>query len=72
MESQMAERANIRRGDKPVYGWFSEDADPELSEEHLRRFNTALHIPHFKITTEEGAAVLARQIDNILTIDDNE
>ncbi|MDE5585756.1 MAG: hypothetical protein K2I92_05355 [Muribaculaceae bacterium] len=64
MARQMAERANIKRGRDLIYGWFSTDADPELSEEHMKRFNNALHIPHFKITTGD-AEELARQIHNI-------
>lgn len=71
MARQMAERANIKRGKELIYGWLSTDADPELSEEHLKRFNTALHIPHFKITTGYGIDVFARQIHNILTFEDD-
>ncbi len=70
MARQMAERANIKRGRDLIYGWFSTDADPELSEEHMKRFNNALHIPHFKITTGDGE-VLARQIHNILILEDH-
>ena len=73
MARQMAERANIRRGDKPVYGWFTVDAvESHLPEEHLKRFNTSTYIPDLRLDTEEGISVLAAQIDNILTENDNE
>ncbi|MDE5585084.1 MAG: hypothetical protein K2I92_01945 [Muribaculaceae bacterium] len=70
MARRIAERANIKRGKELIYGWFSTDADPELSEEHLKRFSTAIHIPHFKITTD-GGAILAQDIHNILSLEDD-
>ncbi|MDE7442201.1 MAG: hypothetical protein K2M69_08560 [Muribaculaceae bacterium] len=73
MARQMAERANIRRGDKPIYGWFTVDAvESHLPEEHLKRFNTCAYIPDLRLDTEEGIDILATQINNILTVDDNE
>ena len=72
MARQMAERSNIRRGDKPNW-WFTVDAvESHLPEEHLKRFNTGTYIPGVRLDTEEGIDVLATQINNILTIDDNE
>ena len=62
----MAERAYIRRGDKPVYGWFTADAiESHLPDEHLKRFTTYAFIPGLRLDTEEGIEILARQIDNI-------
>lgn len=73
MARQMAERANIRRGDKPIYGWFTVDAvESHLPEEHLKRFNTCAYIPDLRLDTEEGIDILATQINNLLTVDDNE
>lgn len=70
---QMAERAYIKRGPYPAYGWFTEDAvDSHLPEEHLKRFNTSAYIPGLRLDTEEGLAVLAKQIDNILTVESDE
>ncbi|MDE6795363.1 MAG: hypothetical protein K2J63_08700, partial [Muribaculaceae bacterium] len=70
---QMAERAYMKRGDKPVYGWFTVDAvESHLPEEHLRRFNTSTYIPDLRLDTEEGLSVLAQQIDNVLTADHDE
>ena len=69
----MAERANIRRGDKPVYGWFTVDAvESHLPDEHLKRFNTSTCIPDLRLDTDDGIDVLARQINNILTIDSDD
>lgn len=73
MARHMAERSYFKRSDKPVYGWFSVDAiESHLPEEHLKRFNTSTYIPDLRLDTEEGIAVLARHIDNILTLGDNE
>lgn len=73
MARHMAERSYFKRSDKPVYGWFAVDAvESHLPEEHLKRFNTSTYIPHLRLDTEEGLDILARQIDNILTVDDNE
>ena len=38
----------------------------------FKRFNISTYIPHLRLDTEEGLDILARQIDNILTVDDNE
>ncbi|MDE6177308.1 MAG: hypothetical protein K2F71_07190 [Paramuribaculum sp.] len=71
MARQMAERANIRRGDTPVYGWFTAEAvESHLPEEHLKRFNTSAYIPDLRLDTEEGICILAQQINNLLTVDD--
>ena len=71
MARQMAERANIRRGDKPVYWWFTLDTiDSHITDEHLRRFNTVTYIPDLRLDTDEGIAVLSQQINNLLTVDD--
>lgn len=73
MARHMTERSYFKRSDKPVYGWFTADAvESHLPDEHLKRFNTGTHIPDLRLDTEEGIAILARQIDNILTINDNE
>ena len=73
MARQMAERANIRCGDNPIYGWFTVDAvEPHLPEEHLKRFDTSAYIPDLSLDTEEGIDILATQINNILTVEDNE
>lgn len=73
MARQMSERAYIKRGHYPVYGWFTEDAvESHLPEEHLKRFNTSTYIPALRLDTEEGIAILARQINNILTVECDE
>lgn len=73
MARHMAERSYFRRSDKPIYGWFTVDTiESHLPQEHLKRFNTSTYIPDLRLDTEEGIDILARQIDNILTIDSNE
>jgi hypothetical protein len=68
---EMAERSNIRRGNHPAAGWFTEDAaDSHLPLEHLKRFNTSTFIPSLRLDTEEGIDILATQIHNILSISD--
>lgn len=73
MAQHMAERSYMKRSDKPVYGWFTIDqVDSHLPAEHLKRFNTNFYIPDLRLDTQNGIAILARQIHNILTVDDNE
>lgn len=67
MARAMAERSNIRRGNHIAAGWFSEEVvDSHLPVEHLKRFNTNTLIPSLRLDTEEGIAILANQIHNIL------
>ena len=71
MAREMAERSNIRRGKYPAAGWFTEDAvDSHLTTEHLKRLNTSTFIPSLRLDTEKGIAVLADQIHNIFSVDD--
>lgn len=71
MAREMAERSNIRRGSHIAAGWFSEEiVDSHLPVEHLKRFNTNTLIPSLRLDTVEGIAILANQIHNTLTIDD--
>lgn len=73
MARMMAERGNLKRGNQPVYGWFTEDSlESHLPEEHIKRFNTTTYIPNLRFDTEEGINVLARQINAILTVDSDE
>lgn len=68
---EMAERSNIRRGNHPAAGWFTEDAaDSHLPLEHIKRLNTTTFIPSLRIDTEEGIDILATQIHNTLSIAD--
>ncbi|MBD5283388.1 MAG: hypothetical protein HDS31_02100 [Bacteroides sp.] len=70
MARQIAERANIRRGDKSIYGWFTVDVvESHLPEEHLKRFNTCAYIPDLRLDTEEGIYILSQQINNLLKVD---
>ncbi len=70
---QMAERSDIKRGNLPIYGWFTIDAvDSDLTEEHMKRFNTTTYIPGLSLVSEDGIDVLATQIHNLLTIDSDE
>lgn len=53
MARGMAERANIKRGDKPVYGWFTVDAvESYLPAEHLKRFKSSTYIPNLRLDSE--------------------
>lgn len=71
MAREMAERSNIRRGKYPAAGWFTEDAvDSHLTTEHLKRLNTSTFIPSLRLDTDKGIAVLADQIHNIFSVDD--
>ena len=71
MAREMAERSNIRRGSVPSAGWFTEDAvESNLPVEHLKRFNTSTLIPSLRLDTDEGITILANQIHNTLSIDD--
>lgn len=70
---EMAERSNIRRGNHSAAGWFTEDAvESHLTIEHLRRFNTSTFIPSLRLDTEKGIDILACQIHNTLTVDNDE
>lgn len=67
MARRMAERSYFKRSEKPVYGWFTVEAvESHLPEEHIKRFNTSTYILELCLDTNEGIAILARQIDNIL------
>ncbi|WP_300502482.1 hypothetical protein [uncultured Duncaniella sp.] len=70
---EMAERSNIRHGKYPAAGWFAEDAvESHLTIEHLKRFNTSTFIPALRLDDEEGIDILADQIHNILSVDNDE
>lgn len=71
MARDMAQRYNIRKGDKLSLGWFSEDIvetgeESRLSQEHMKRFNSCFYIPHLRLDTEEGIRILANETDKIL------
>lgn len=71
MARDMAQRYNIRKGDKMSLGWFSEDIvetgeDSRLTQEHMKRFNSCFYIPHLRLDTEEGLQILANETDKIL------
>lgn len=70
---RMAERSYIRRGKHCVYGWFSECAvdGTGLTDEHIKRFNSCTYIPGMRLDTDAGIAVLAKQIDKIIKLDED-
>lgn len=70
---RMAERSYIRRGEHCVFGWFSECAvdGTGMADEHIKRFNSCTYIPGMRLDTDTGIAVLAKQIDKIIQIDED-
>lgn len=71
MARDMAQRYNIRKGDRMSLGWFSEDTvetgeESRLSQEHMKRFNSCFYIPHLRLDTDEGIRILANETDKML------
>lgn len=71
MARDMAQRYNIRKGDRMSLGWFSEDIvengeDSRLTQGHIKRFNSCFYIPHLRLDTDEGIRILANETDKIL------
>ena len=71
MARDMAQRYNIRKGDRMSLGWFTEDTvetgeESRLSQEHMKRFNSCFYIPHLRLDTDEGIRILANETDKIL------
>ncbi len=71
MARDMAQRYNIRKGDRMSLGWFTEDIvetgeDSRISQEHMKRFNSCFYIPHLRLDTEEGLQILANETDKML------
>lgn len=71
MARDMAQRYNIRKGDRMTLGWFTEDIvetgeDSRISQEHMKRFNSCFYIPHLRLDTEEGLQILANETDKML------
>lgn len=76
MARDMAQRYNIRKGDKMSLGWFSEDIvetgeDSRLIQEHMKRFGSAAYPPHIGLDTDTGIAALANETDKILKSDES-
>lgn len=73
MARQMAEPSYIRKGDKPVYGWFTEE-NPEthLLPEHLRRFDTGNLVPGFNLDTDRGISILTFRLQAIVIIENED
>lgn len=67
MARNMAQRYNIRKGNKMSYGWFTADQiDTHMTSEHLNRFGSAAYPPLIGLDTEAGIAALANETDKIL------
>lgn len=67
MACDMAQRYNIKKGDRMSLGWFTSDQiNSYLPADHMARFGSAAYPPLIGLDTEAGIEAIASQIDNFL------
>lgn len=72
MACDMAQRYNIKKGDRMSLGWFTSDQiDSYLPVDHMARFGSAAYPPLIGLDTEAGIEAIAGQIDNFLKLYEN-